>query len=198
VIPEPPRSRQPWRIAAWVAGASAVGYVIYLLVSGLLTPPLPPAPNGNQMVMRGIESEGRHGKTYWHFAADSSEISPDGYTTTYHNVHDATYYRDGKATYKMTASVVTVDSRNQNYSASGGVHIWSVLPGRTEDFRTEDAFWNDAAQLLTCSTPTRVVYRGSAMHTSGMTVDLRTGAAQMGITSIDYLKPSPTPTSTSR
>lgn len=186
-----------WQTWGWAALGAASLYVVYLLVSGLLTPAAPTQPGDSTMSMHGIVSEGRHGRTYWRFTADSSEISADGFTTTYHRVRDATYYRDGKPVYKLTAAQVLVDSRDQNYTASGGVHIWST-DGDRRDFRTEDAYWNNAAQLLNCTTPTRVVYDGDVLHTSGLSVNLSTGAAEFGNSSLDYVKPSPAPTSTNR
>lgn len=190
-----------WQTWAWAAGLTVGAYLSYLLISGLLTPETPTAITDTEMVMRGIVSQGGHGKSAsWRFIADSSEISPDGYTTTYHNVHDATYYRDGKPTYRLKATLVMVDSRNQNYSASGGVHVWSTARTTPDDLETEEAYWNEAGQLLTCPAATRLVYSGTIMHTSRMTVNMKTGSSQLGDTSIDYRKlatpapfaPSPT------
>jgi hypothetical protein len=166
-------------------------------VSGLLTPPAPTQPGDSMMSMRGIVGEGRHGRTYWRFSADTSDISADGFTTTYHHVRDATYYRDGKPVYQLSAARVMVDSRDQNYTASGGVHVWST-DGDRRDFRTEDVYWNNAAQLLSCSSPARVVFDGDVLHTTGLSVNLSTGAAVFGNSSLDYVKPSPTPTSANR
>jgi hypothetical protein len=190
-----------WQTWVWAAGFAAAAYLSYLLISGLLTPPAPTTLTDTEMVMRGIVSQGQHGKNIgWRFVADASEISPDGYTTTYHNVHDATYFRDGKPTYRLKASLVTVDSRNQNYSASGGVHVWSTAKTMPDDLQTQEAYWNEAAQMLTCPAATRLVYSGTIMHTSHMTVNMKSGASQLGDTSIDYRKISspaplqPTPT----
>jgi LPS export ABC transporter protein LptC len=161
---------------------------------GLLTPAAPNAALDNEMVMHGIAAQGQHGHSGWKFEAASSEISPDGYTTTYHNVRNATFLRDGKPAYRLTANVVTVDSRNQNYSASGGVHVWSTTPTLPEELQTENAYWDQSSQTLTCTTATRFVYHGTVMHTTHMTVNMKTGASQLGDTSIDYTKPPASPT----
>jgi len=184
------RRWQTWvSIFLWVA----VAYVCFLLITGLLTPAAPTTSTDNQMVMHGIAAQGQHGRNGWKFEADSSEISADGYTTTYRGVHDATYSRDGRPTYRLTAGVVTVDSRNQNYSATGGVHVRSASPTMPEDLQTDSAYWEQAEQTLTCTAPTRFIYHGTTMHTSNMTVNMETGAAQLGDTAIDYVKGSPTP-----
>jgi hypothetical protein len=191
-LPPALRRWQAWvGIFLWVC----VAYVSYLLVSGLLTPAAPTTATDNQMVMHGITAQGEHGHSGWKFEADSSEISADGYTTTYRGVHDATYSRDGKPAYRLTAGVVTVDSRNQNYSATGGVHVLSTSPTMPEDLLTDSAYWEQADQTLTCTTPTRFIYHGTTLHTTNMTVDMETGASQLGDTSIDYTKgpSSPTP-----
>ena len=178
-----------WQTWGWLLLAVGIAYLAYLLVTGLLTPAEPTTPTDTQMIMRNIAAQGQHGHNGWQFDAKSSEISPDGYTTTYHGVHDATFFRDGKPAYKLQATMVTVDSRNQNYSASGGVHVHSTSPTLPEDLQTENTYWDQADQTLTCPTPTRFVYHETIMHTTHMTVNLKTGASQLGDTSIDYAKP---------
>jgi len=178
----------------WILIGAIAAYVLYLLVAGLLTPEAPEAPGANQMVMRGIVSEGSNGQSGWHFEAAQSEISPDGFSTTYHGVRNATFFRDGRPAYHLTATVVTVDSRNQNYSANGGVHVWSTAKTLPDDIQTDDAYWNQAGQLLTCPGSTAFVYHGTKLRTTHMTVNLQTGASTLGDTSIDYFKiPSPMP-----
>ena len=182
-----------WQTWGLLVLGACVLYVSYLLVTGLLTPAEPTTAADNEMVMKGIVSQGQHDRNGWKFQADSSEISADGYTTTYRGVHDATFFRDGKPAYRLAAAVVTVDSRNQNYSATGGVHVWSTSPTLPEDLQTDSAFWEQVDQTLTCTTATRFVYHGTTLNTSNMTVNLDTGASQLGNTSIDYTKPPPSP-----
>jgi hypothetical protein len=184
-----------WQTWSWAAVAAGALYLAYLLVSGLLTPATPSTSTDNEMMMHGIVSRGQHGHSGWKFIADASEISPDGFSTTYHGVRDATFYRDGVPTYHLTAKVVTADSRNQNYSATGGVHVWSTAKTLPDDLRTDNAYWDQAAQSLTCPTSTQFVYHGTTMRTTHMTVNMQTGASQLGDTSVDYRKPpgSPTP-----
>jgi len=204
------RRWQTWAVIfIWIC----VLYVTYLLVTGLLTPSAPTGTMDSQMVMHGIAAQGEHGRSGWKFEANSSEISSDGYTTTYHGVHNATYFRDGKPAYRLSAAVVTVDTRNQNYSATGGVHVWSTSQTLPEELETDNAFWEQADQTLICTSPTRFVYHGTTLHTSNLNVNMDTGASQLGVTTIDYEKvpgsptpsvsagpitPSPAPTSTSR
>lgn len=178
----------------WILLGAVAAYIIYLLVAGLLTPEAPTTPGENMITMRGIVSEGQNGKSGWHFEASHSEVSPDGFTTSYHDVRNATFYRDGRPAYRLTASLVSVESRNQNYSATGGVHVWSTDKTLPDDLRTDDVYWNQASELLTCPGSTTFVYHGTTMHTTHMTVNLQTGASVLGDTSIDYFKiPSPAP-----
>ncbi|HET9341566.1 MAG TPA: hypothetical protein VFO25_01455 [Candidatus Eremiobacteraceae bacterium] len=178
----------------WVLGGAVVAYLVYLLVAGLLTPEAPSGPGANLITMRGIVSEGQNGKSGWYFEASNSEVSPDGFTTTYHDVRNATFFREGRPAYRLKAGLVTVDSRNQNYSATGGVHVWSSDQALPDDLQTDDAYWNQASQMLTCPGPTSFLYRGTTMHTTHMTVNLQSGASQLGDTTIDYFKiPSPAP-----
>ncbi len=183
-----------WQTWGWIALGLGATYIAYLLVSGLLTPAAPTAPGDTEMTMRGIAAQGQSGRNGWKFVAATSEISPDGYTTTYHDVKNATFMRNGKVTYRLTAGLVTVDSRNQNYSASAGVHVWSTMPALPEDLTTDSAYWDQAAQSLTCTTATRFVYHRTVMHTSHMIVNVKTGASELGDTTIDYSTPQPSPT----
>ncbi|HEY7994959.1 MAG TPA: LPS export ABC transporter periplasmic protein LptC [Candidatus Eremiobacteraceae bacterium] len=178
----------------WILVGAIVAYLLYLLVAGLLTPEAPTAPGSNLITMRGIVSEGQNGKSGWHFEASRSEVSPDGFTTSYHDVRNATFYREGRPSYRLMAALVSVDSRNQNYSATGGVRVWSTDKALPDDLRTDDAYWNQASQILTCPGPTSFLYRGTTMRTTHMTVNLQSGASQLGDTTIDYFKiPSPAP-----
>jgi LPS export ABC transporter protein LptC len=183
-----------WQTWLWIALGAVLAYLVYLLVSGLLTPAEPVTPSSSEMVMHDIVSQGQHGRNGWKFEAGSSEISPDGYTTTYHRVSKATFFRDGRPAYRLTADTVTVDTRNQNYSANGGVHVWSTMPTLPEDLQTDNAYWDQSTQMLNCPSLTRFVYHGTVMHTTRMTVNLQTGASELGDTSIDYTKPPPSPT----
>ncbi len=188
----PPLRR--WQTWVWIALGAGVVYLAYLLISGLTTPAAPLGPSGNNMVMRGIVSQGQHGDNGWHFEANSSQISPDGYTTTYQGVHDATFFRRGRAAYRLRADTVTVDSRNQNYSANGNVHVWSTDKALPEELQTDDAYWNQSDQTLTCPTETNFAYHGTKLKTTRLTVNLQSGAAQLGDTAIDYTKPPASPT----
>lgn len=184
-----------WQTWGWVFLVVAICYVIYLLVSGLLTPETPTTPTDNQMTMQQIVGVGQHGRSGWKFEAETSQISADGYTTTYKGVRDATFFRDGKPAYHLKADIITVDSRSQNYAANGGVHVWSTAATLPDELQTDSAYWDQSAQTLTSDTPTRFVYHGTTLHTTHMTVNMRTGASQLGDTSVDYVKPpgSPTP-----
>ena len=183
-----------WQTWLWIALGAGLIYLVYLLISGLLTPEAPLAPAGNNMVMHDIVSQGQHGDNGWHFEAQSSQISPDGYTTTYQKVRNATYYRHGKPAYRLQAETITVDSRNQNYAANGDVHVWSTDKALPEDLQTDDAYWNQGDQTLSCPTSTRFLYHGATLKTTHLSVNLQTGAAQLGDTGIDYTKPPPSPT----
>lgn len=192
-LPSPRR----WETWFWTLCALAAAYLIYLLIAGLLTPAVPSTPLDNEMLMRGILSRGQHGESGWRFVATSSEISPDGYTTTYRDVRDGRFWRDGRVLYRLTAGSVTVDARNLNYSATQGVHVWSTSPTLPEDLRTENAYWDQSGQTLTCTTSTRFLYHGTAVVTSHMTVNLDTGASELGDTAVDYRHaPEPTAAST--
>src|SRR4029077_2969688 len=80
-----------WRV--WLAGIGvlAIGVYLYLFISAILSPELPPVVGGNSVVMRTLQVQGERGsKLGWTFSADSSETSVDGAVTTYHNVRDGT------------------------------------------------------------------------------------------------------------
>ncbi len=175
------------RPGLWVGGLSVAiaAVALYFLISALAMPE-PAAPPGQpQIHMQGIVGQGERGTHVgWRFVADSSELSPDGEQTVYHHVRRAIYYLHGKPAYEMTADEVTVDLRSQNYSASGHVHVWSVRPRGVSDFRTDDVLWSNPLQLLTCPGPVKVVYRGIALSTSHLQVNLQNGTSSLGATVI--------------
>jgi lipopolysaccharide export system protein LptC len=135
--------------------------------------------------MNKVQAQGEHGAQLgWRFVADSSETSTDGMMTTYHHVREGVYYIKGKPAYKLTADQVTVDLRSMNYTGSGSVHVWSVLPRDISDLRTDNLSWNNPMQTLVCPSEVRIKYKGYDMTTSHLQADLLTGSSTLGQTSI--------------
>jgi len=170
-----------WGIAAAIA---FFAFLTYYLVSGLMTP-ASVAPADQQLTMRGIHGQAeRAGELGWRFSADSTTASPDGTTATYNGAR-ATYYLAGKPAYRLTAARVLIDLRTLNYTASGGVHVWSVAGKKRQDFKTDDVLWNQVPQLLSCPKPVHVSYGGTILETAHLSINLRTGDTQFGRTTIE-------------
>ena len=175
----------------WLAGAGvlAVGGYLYLFISAIVAPPMAPVTNANTVVMRALHVIGEHGpKLGWSFTADSSETSVDGGFTTYHNVRDGTYYEHGKPAYHISARLVNLDTRTQNYSASGGVHIWAVTGEQPRDIRAEDLTWSQPMQTLSCPNKVTVTYRASTYSGNDMFINFRDGSVHMGKSTVTYRK----------
>jgi len=174
------------RWETWVAAAVVLflGTLAYYMIAGLLTPVAPSQSSQQIMIMRGIKGQAeRAGKLGWRFTADSTNASADGSVTTYYRTV-ATYYDSGKARFRMTAPQVEVDSRSANYTAQGGVHVWSLGRAPGQDFKTLYVVWSQASQLLSCPNEVRLIDRGTTLVTSHMNVNLRTGDTQLGRTTI--------------
>lgn len=168
--------------------------VIYYLASALLTPDQPNTSGQPQIVMHNIIGQGERGTQLgWKFAAKSSDLSTDGLVTNYHHVTGGTYYLHGKPAYKITADEVTLDMRTQNYTAFGGVHIWSVRPRDLEDLKTQTVLWNNPLQTLTCPGSVAVKYKGYELATAHLTANFLTGASSLGTTSINANGSQPGP-----
>lgn len=173
-----------WRTWGVVAIVAFFAMLAYYFVSGMLAPQSPPNVGQQQMIMRGITGQARKGRDLaWRFSADSTATSPDGMVTTYYRAK-ATYYLHGKPAYRLIAPQVQVDVRSQDYSASGGVHVWSIKTPSQQDFKTDYITWNQAAQTLTCPGPVHMTYNGVTMITSRLSANLRTGDTQFGKTSV--------------
>ena len=175
------------RGSLWIALGTVVfcGFIIYFLVSALLTPDTAGGGNSAQLQMNGIQGQGERGTQLgWRFSADSSDISTDGMVTTYHHVRDATYYLHGEPAYRLTADSVTLDVRSQNYTGYGGVHVWSLRKNDLEDVKTASVSWNNPLQLLSCPGTVHVRYKGYAMVTAHLTANFLTGDSSLGTTSI--------------
>jgi hypothetical protein len=188
------------RWETWVVAAGILigALLIYLMISGLMTPDLVPATTNAKIEVTGISGQGLHdGRTSWRFSAAKSEFSIDGTVSTYHDAA-ATYYLRGKPTYKIAAGEITVDSRSMNYNASKGVRVWSLgLPDK-QHFVTDALVWNTAAQTLTCPGPTDLSYHGVAIRTDHLSANLATGMITTGKSVAKVGAGGPAPTSTNR
>lgn len=173
--------------SVWIGAATVAffGMLLYFLLSALLSPDTTTSSGQSQVEMRKVVTQGERGTQLgWRFIADRSEISTDGSVTTYHNVTNGTYYKNGKPAYHMTAGQLTLDTRTQNYTGWGGVHVWSVKTHDLEDIKTLTLSWNNPLQTLVCPTTVRVKYKGYALVTSHLTANLQTGTSTLGSTSV--------------
>ena len=184
------RSRRPaWHYWLAAVGVLAVGGYLYLFISAILAPPLPPVAFANSVIMRALHVVGQHGpRLGWSFSADSSETSVDGSFTTYHNVRDGTYFEHGKPAYHLTANQVLLDTRSQSYSATGGVHMWAVTGEQPRDIRADSVTWSQPAQTLSFPNDVTVVYTGSVYKGKNMYVDFRNGSIHSGPAAVSYHK----------
>lgn len=172
--------------------------VIYLLISGLMTPDLVPATKMQAISVTGISGQGlRAGRTSWRFSAARADFSVDGAIQTYHNA-SATYYLRGKPTYKIVAGEITVDSRSLNYSADQGVHVWSMGLPEKQHFISQTLNWNNGTQTLTSPGTTDLLYHGIAVKTNHMSANLITGMVTLGQSIANVGSSGPTPPSASR
>ena len=199
------RSGRPtWRFWLTAIAVLFLGGYLYLFISAILAPPLPPVVGSNSVVMRTLHVIGQHGpKLGWSFSADSSSTSLDGAYTTYKNVRDGTYYDHGKPAYHISAQQVTLDTRSQNYSATGDVHVWAVTGVQPRDIRADGLTWSQPMQTLTCPTNMTVHYAGSTYSGTNLIVNFRDGTIHTGPSAVTYNKnknalpvviPSATPT----
>jgi len=167
----------------------AVGGYLYLFISGVLAPSMPSLMNANTVIMRALHVVGQRGsKLGWSFTADSSETTVDGSFTTYHNVHEGTYYEHGKPAYHITAGQVLLDTRSQNYTATGGVHMWAVTGEQPRDIRATDVTWSQPAQTLSFPNSVTVVYVGSVYKGNNMYINFRNGSVHSGPAAVSYHK----------
>jgi hypothetical protein len=184
------RSGKPtWRF--WLAGAGvlALGGYLYLFISAILAPPLPPVIGGNSVVMRRLHVIGQHGpKLGWSFSADSSDTSLDGAFTTYRNVRDGTYYEHDKPAYHISAQTITLDTRTQNYTANGTVHIWAVTGDQPRDIKADELSWNQSLQTLSCPSNMTAHYKTSTYNGSDLLINFRDGTIHTGQTAVSYHK----------
>ena len=188
------------RWQTWVGGAALLFglSIVYFLVTGLMMPDLVPVNTQAKIVIKGIAGQGmREGRTSWRFSAQKSEFSVDGATQLYHRAY-ATYYLQGKPTYKIVAGDVTVDARSLNYTASNGVHVWSIGLPENQHFITQALMWNNGLQTLTCPGLTDVLYHGVAIKTDHLTANLVTGMVTLGQSTAKVGTTLPTPPSANR
>ncbi len=187
--PDERRWRPTWRTWLGIAGALVAGTYIYLFVSAILSPSLPPLTGANQVSMQTLNVQGQRGpKLGWAFGADSAQTSTDGGQTTYNGVHNATYYEKGKPAYRLSADSVTLDTRSQNYSATGNVHVWALTGDQPRDIRAQDVDWNQPLQTLTCPGPVTIVFKTSHFVGNDISVDFHDGSIRTGPSTVTYHK----------
>jgi lipopolysaccharide assembly outer membrane protein LptD (OstA) len=179
------RFRPTWR--TWLYTAIALGAItyVYLFVSAVFAPPLPPESGINQVAMQLLQVQGQRGtKLGWKFGADSAQTSTDGGQTTYVGVHNATYYEKGKPAYRLSADSVTLDTRSQNYSATGNVHVWALTGAQPRDIRADNVNWNQPLQTLTCPGSVTIAYKKSHFMGNDVSVDFHDGSIRTGVSTV--------------
>ena len=177
--------RPTWRTWLYsVIGLAAIAYV-YLFVSAILAPPLPPVAGGNHVALQSLQVQGQHGtKLGWKFGADSAQTSTDGGQTTYVGVHNATYYEKGKPAYRLSADSVTLDTRSQNYSATGNVHVWALSGAQPRDIRADNVNWNQPLQTLSCPGAVTIAYKKSHFIGNDVSVNFHDGTIRTGSSTV--------------
>jgi hypothetical protein len=100
--------------------------------------------------------------------------------------------------YRIVAGEITVDSRSLNYSADGGVHVWSVGLPEKQHFITQSLVWNNSTQMLNCPGDTDVLYQGIQTRTDHLTANLVTGTITTGQSIAKVPGPSTARPSTNR
>jgi hypothetical protein len=184
------RSGRPvWRFWLIGVGVLALGGYLYLFITAILAPGMPPIIGNNSVIMKSLRVVGQHGKRLgWSFTADSSDTSLDGAYTTYHNVRDGTYYEKGKPAYHISAKTITLDTRSQNYTASGAVHIWAVTGIQPREIKAEGLTWNQTLQTLSSTGDMTLHYEGSSYNGSDLLVNFRDGTVHTGSSKVTYSK----------
>lgn len=175
-----------WKTLAIVAAIAFFAAIGYYLISGLFMPDVTPHQQPDSTIVvhdvKGQAVGGGHSS--WQFAAVTSEASTDGATIRYHDAR-ATYLLRNKPAYKLVAAEVILDSRTQNYTATHGVHVWSVGGGETQTFRTQQLVWNNSTQTLICPSTVKLEYHGVGLVTKHLNINLSTGALTLGASSAD-------------
>jgi len=189
VIASDRSGRPTWRFWLVGAGVLALGGYLYLFISAILAPSMPPMIGANTVVMKSLRVVGQHGRQLgWSFTADSSDTALDGAYTTYHNVRDGTYYEKGKPAYHISAKTITLDTRSQNYTATGAVHIWAVVGVQPREIKADELTWNQGLQMLTSPTNMTLHYEGSTYNGSNLVVNFRDGTIHTGPSAVTYGK----------
>ncbi len=175
-----------WKTLAIVAAIGFFGAIGYYLISALIMPDTAPqVQQQNTILVRDVKGQAvGGGHSSWQFEAATSEASTDGATVTYHDAR-ATYLLRGKPAYRLVAAQVILDSRTQNYTATKGVHVWSVGGPETQTFRTEQLVWNNSTQTLICPSPVKLQYHGVGLVTKHMNMNLTSGVLTLGASTTD-------------
>lgn len=175
--------RNSWRAIAITASLA----IAALLIAGVILAgrEVPSKPGAVPIVLQhggvfGHRLTSRGGKTTWSFDYDRVQTSPDGSLATIDGVHGGLLYKDGKPYLKISAKHITANTMNNDYTATGQIHIEAIGSGIKRSFDTDLAVWQNFNKTLTLAHPS-VVRTGDALLTfKTVTVDFNTGKVHVG------------------
>ncbi|MDQ6932855.1 MAG: hypothetical protein M3160_06735 [Candidatus Eremiobacteraeota bacterium] len=174
--------RATWPAIAITASlAIAAVLVVGVVLAGR---EVPLAPRALPIVLQhggafGHRLTSRGGKA-WSFDYDRVQTSPDGSMATIDGVHGGLLYKNGKPYLKISAQHITANTVNNDYTATGQIHIEALGNGIKRSFDTDLAVWQNYNKTLTLAHPS-IVRSGDAMLTfKTVTVDFNTGKVHVG------------------
>jgi hypothetical protein len=169
-----------WRIAAYVAGAALVIYlVVGVIIAGFGTPPLPPDQTG--ITLKGGKVEGHRITTRsWSFDYQSAQLSPDGSTGTVEGVRDGVVFKHGKPYLRVSAERITIDTLSLNFTAIGKVTVTMIGDPQKRSFDTDLIMWTNQTKLLTMEHPSYLHTDGQTLAFSSIEIDFNTDRVHFG------------------
>jgi len=173
-------NRVPWRRIVLIALVLFGLWVTWGIVHAGGDVPAGPSANPVTELGNGHAEGRRINGPAW--TMDYSEIveAPDGSTATLSHVRHGEIFRNGKPYVSVVADTIVVNTISNDFSASGHVLLIENDGLHKRRFRSEQAIYNGAVQLLTLPTAAHIESDGMAVDVEHATVNLKTGAMNLG------------------
>ena len=173
-----------WRLAALIAGAVLLVWVIVEIFTAGGGPGGAPPPSGLQaMTLHGGRVTGNRMSTKsWMFVYQHAEMSPDGVTASVDGIHQGVLYKDRKPYLSVDAQHVSVNTQTFDFVATGDVHITQAAqPGSaSRSFDTDLIQWANATKSLTLPHPSIVRSGDQTLRVATVNVNFNTGDIRLG------------------
>ncbi len=168
-----------WRRVLLLALLAFAGWVTWGIVHAGGT--VPNIGTTTESELKRGHAEGRRvDARSWSLDYDEIVESPDGSTATLYHVRHGEIFRHGKPYVSVKADSIVVNTISNDFSASGHVVLTENDGQHARRFRSAEALYAGATQVLNLPAAVQLESDGMSAHFDHATVNLKTGVMSVG------------------